>query len=347
MKSIKQIILVVSILFLFSSCKTSSLSISVLEPAQINVPPHIKKIAVINHSLPDKEQLAWNFIEGFITGESIFADRDGSINCINGLVNKLNNGPRFEAQSLANIEIKGGTGTRQLPTPLSWETVEHLCKEHNVDGLIVLETFDSNTGVKEGTRNVKKVINNVERIVPEFLSDLTINVNATWRIYDFVNKQIIDESTFADQKTWNSTGTSPHEARNRMPMKRNAINDAGYFAGQRYGVRISPNWRWVSRYYFIKGSDDFKQAARYVKTNDWKEAAGIWKKYTNDADSKIAGRACHNMAVACEVEGKLEAAIEWAGKAYHTYNIKNDGTYLNTLKHRQNDASRLSDQMGN
>ena len=328
----------------FISCKTTSLRVQVLGPAQINVPQDIATVGILNHSLPSKDNRLGNFLEGFISGESIFADREASYATLDGCSNKLNNSPRFKSTVLSSEDFRG-TGTKQFPLPLEWSQVEMLCKKYNVDAIIALETFDSDlmhtggSGVRNQTKDGKTVS------VVEFWSDLKIRVNAGWRIYDYKNKTIIDQNVFTDEQGWHATGPTEAAARGNLPSKRSCINSAGRFAGEMFAIRISPNWVWVSRYYYVKGNDQFKEAKKYVKLNDWKGAAKIWSKYTASIDPKIAGRACHNMALAAEMEGDLQAAADWAKKAYVNYNVKSDLTYLNQLTYRISQQAQLNEQM--
>lgn len=304
---------------LFSSCKTSSLQVQVLVPAQINIPQDINSLGLLNHSLPSKDDRWSNIVEGFLTGESIFADKDASYATLNGCTNKLNNSPRFKSTVLSNENFRG-TGTKQFPLPLEWSEVEMLCKKYNVDAIVALETFDSDMILRNGSEVKNQTKDGKTVSVVEFWSDLRIRVNAGWRIYDYKNKRIIDQDVFTDEQGWRATGPSETAARSNLPSKRNCLDNAGRFAGEMFAVRISPNWIWVGRYYYVKGDPQFKEAKRYVKLNDWKGAAKIWSRYTNSIDPKIAGRACHNMALAAEMEGDLQSALEWATKAYKTLN---------------------------
>ena len=49
---------------------------------------------------------------------------------------------------------------------------------------------------------------------------------------------------------------------------------------------------------------------------------------------KIAGRACYNMAIINEINGDLNAAMDWASKSYTDYDISNALRYVNILKNR-------------
>jgi len=329
---------------ILSSCKTSSFNVQVLVPAQINVPQEINSFGLLNHSLPSKEDRWSNIVEGFLTGESIFADKQASYATLNGCANTLNNSPRFKSTVLSNENFRG-TGTKQFPLPLEWSEVEMLCKKYNVDAIVALETFDSDL-LRTGGSTVKNQTKDGKTIsVVEFWSDLKIRVNAGWRIYDYKNKKIIDQDVFVDEQGWQATGPTEAAAINNLPSKRSCIDNAGAFAGKMFAVRISPNWVWVPRYYYTKGDPQFKEAKRYVKLDDWKGAAKIWSRLTNSLDPKIAGRSCHNMALAAEMEGNLQLAIEWATKAYKTFHINRELTYINQLTNRLSQQDRLKDQM--
>lgn len=330
---------------LFISCSKSTIPIQVLVPAEINVPQHIKRVVVANRSLPADDKKVGNFIEGLVTGESIYADREGSEKCVTGLVSKLNNGPRFQATLLGGTALRG-TGTKSFPAPLEWFDVDRICQEYDADALILLETFDSDISLSERKREEKRKQDDKEYTVMVYYADLNILVSSGWRIYDNINKRILDQNVYTDSKGWTGKGNNPDEAKKRLPSKRNAINDAGYFSGERFAFRISPNWQNTSRLYFTGKIDDFKQAKKYVQNDDWEGAVNIWKRYVNDPEKKIGGRACFNMGIASEIQGNFTEALDWMKKAYYTYDIKQANQYIKILNQRIADQRRLKEQMG-
>lgn len=347
MKSSKLLFFILAFLIpvVFTSCKMNSVSLRILVPADINIPQHIKRVGIANRSLPSKENRFLNIAEGFFTGESIFADREGSENCIRGLANQLNNSPRFTAVIIEGEDLRG-TGTKEFPLQLDANKIDELCKKYDVDALILLETFDSDIRITQGQRTVEKTTKEgVKYNEIEFFADLGVRVNSGWRIYDNQKKSVIDQNTFTDEKAWNGRGASSQAALNNLPRKRAAINEAGIFSGNMYGRRISPGWINSSRQYYVKGTDDFKQAKRYVKVNNWNGAAEIWKKYVNEPSVKIGGRATYNMALANEVLGDLDAALEWANKAYLNFGLKKARSYVGILQRRIYDKGRLDKQM--
>lgn len=348
----KKIILFISyiaaglmLLFTFS-CSKYNFSAVILVPADITVSQDIQTVGILNRSLPEKGNWLQNVAEGFFTGESIFADREGSMNTIRGAANTLNVNPRFKAALMEGEEFKG-TGTKEFPVPLDWAQVDHLCKKYEVDGLVSLETFDSDIMLHTGSREKKKKENGVEVKYLEYYAELRIRVNSGWRFYDNVNKKLIDQQVFHDEKMWSGTGLNPEEALRRLPAKRAAINQAGVFAGEMLAFRISPKWLAASRIIYKKGGgqDNFKIAKNAARVKNWNQIITLMDPLTKVSDNKVAARASHNTAVAFEMEGELFTAKEWAMKAYNLHGKSIYRNYVNQLSTRIMDQDRLREQM--
>ncbi|MBK7214219.1 MAG: hypothetical protein IPH88_13160 [Bacteroidales bacterium] len=330
--------------FSLFSCATRSVSMKLLVPADVTVPLEIQSVGILNRSLPQRNDQFINILEGFITGESVLADREGSFNCIRGVEARLNESPRLRAFAIESDQYRG-TGTRQFPEMLDWNTVDALCKEYKVDAILSLETFDSDFDLRKHTSETKEKVNGREVKKIEYHADLRVNVNSGWRLYDNIHKQVTDQSTFTDRKDWDGSGATAEAALENLPNKRRAINESGTFAGFRIANRISPNWRTERRTYFVKGADEFKAAHKEIKFNNWDPAIEIWKKLAENSNPEIAGKACYNLALASEMRGNMDLAIVWAEKAMKQYHVKKARGYVDVLYNRQRNEERLKDQM--
>jgi hypothetical protein len=125
-----------------------------------------------------------------------------------------------------------------------------------------------------------------------------------------------------------------------------AIKRSGIYAGEQYGFRISPMWVKVNRTYYIGKHEELKNAKQYVKRGDWDTAIEIWMPLTDDVDVKISARAAFNMALASELKGSLDTAIEWAKKA-QKLGDKKAYNYINVLQKRKMDEEKLKQQLIN
>ena len=335
------------IIFLFIAVQgcQSTLHVPVLQPAEINLPAYYEKLAVVHRHSASKENKALNIIEGVFTGEGFQADKEGGVSCLSGLKDALLATPRYLLVEPAGLDLKG-TGTGTFPTPIGWEEVEKICKANDADALIVLEVFDSNSGVSHST--IPKKVKNKEGIeitIIEHYAEMRMNITAGWRIYDYQNKIIVDEFKGETYLDFNGKGSSPEEAVSRLPIKREAIKRTGFQAGNSYGFRIAPQWVTVSRVYYNKGSEGLKRAARMARVNDWNGASLIWEELSKNPRKKIAKRSTYNMAIALEVLGDLEGAHEWAGKAYKLYGGQQALNYSYILNQRIKDRNKVNEQM--
>jgi hypothetical protein len=330
----------------FSSCSTSSVVVNIQRPADITISQDIQNVVLVNRSRPSKDNLAGNIVEGLVTGEGIGSDRKGAEYCIIGLSNMLENSERFLLKNTGGMELKG-TGTSSFPIPLDWNQVKSICGSYAGDALLVLETFDSDSRTIMGApvtriRKVKRV--KVKEI--SYPATLIMEIESGWRIYDLNKQMIIDENKFTEIKEFLAWGPSPEQAVMSLPSKRRAIKDAGLFAGRQYGFRISPIWIKAKRLYYSSKFDEFKSAKKYIKQGDWDTAIEIWMPLTDNADVKLAGRASFNMALASEIKGGLDAAIEWANKA-KLLGEKKSNNYINILHKRKRDEEKLKQQLNN
>ena len=327
-----------------ASCSTSSVVVKVQRPADITIPSNINNLVLANRSTPSKENLAGNIFEGIVTGEGIGADRKGSEYCLMGLSTILNNSERYTLKNSTGLELKG-TGTSSFPAPLKWKKVKSLCSSYDADALLVLETFDSDSRVIVGApREITRKIKGVKVKEIRVPVTLVMEIQSGWRIYDASNKKIIDENKFTEVKEFKAWGVNPKIAESKLPSRRQALKDAGVFAGEQFALRISPVWTRVRRLYYSGKNEHLKRAKSHVKREDWESAINIWKDLTNNSDEKIAGRSCYNMALASEIKGGLDTAIEWAEKA-RKKGEKRSRSYISTLHKRKADEEKLKQQL--
>ena len=159
-------------------------------------------------------------------------------------------------------------------------------------------------------------------------------VKTGWRIYDPVDRQILDEYILQQNIETVGRGINPVLAAAALTGRKDAVNEVSFKAGQGYALRILPYQLRVMRDYYVKGTDNFKVARRKARMGKWDEAGDLWKKETDSPSRKIAGRAAYNMAIISEINGDLESALKWAQKAYEDYNDKLAVRYVRILENR-------------
>ncbi len=331
----KKYYVILSIAIALASCKTQQLYLNVVEPAPVTLPPYIKSVGVINRSIPTDETKALDVIDKALSLEGVDLDRDGAMESIKGLSDELLNNTRFnEVKTLSDIDFRT-SALSGFPTPLTWEIVSQICQETKTDALFALEKFDTDTHLNYSTRKVdiKTPLGSIPGI--EHQANMETLIKTGWRIYDPASKMILDEYIYNESVVFSGRGINPLLAVSALVGRKDAVNQVSNKAGHGYALRIIPYQLRVMRDYFVKGTNNFKVARRKAQVGKWDDAGLLWEKETANTSSKIAGRACYNMAIINEINGDLNSALKWAQKSYEDYNNKLAIRYVRILENRQ------------
>ncbi|MES1215594.1 MAG: DUF6340 family protein [Bacteroidota bacterium] len=341
----KHLLYLVCTIIILSSCSSTNLVfISVKEPAPVTVPNYIKSVAIVNRSVAAKENKVLNDIHQVVSLESKNLVEEGGKACVNGLNDELIANNRFEnVVKLEKTDLRS-FGSGVFPSALDWTQVEKICRETNTDALFSLELFDTDSKLNYSSTPVKVNTGIVSLPALEHHVNMNTLVKTGWRMYDPVGRVILDESNISKDLQFSGSGINPVAAAGALIEKKEAVIRASNMAGHIYAAKIDPYWIRVNREYFVKGSDNLAMAKRKAQTGNWDEAGELWKKETNSASSKIAGRACYNMAIINEINGDIDAAIQWAQKAYENYRVRIALQYVNILRNRKANNELLAVQ---
>ncbi len=348
MKSSFRFILFSLLLLVLNACKPTA-SIQVLQPADLVIPEHIQKIVLIDRSKPAGG--FWSNVESVLTGEEYQQDKEGRRRAMDALSRILTKTPRFQT-IYSGMELEGTRGGRAYASPLSWPEVERLCKQYNGDALVAIEMFDSDIQSSTSPRTIKEK-NKDGKEITKIVFDGKRNgrVNLGWRFYDPKNRSILDEYKDTDSDDVTCSGAVTQEAATQSLLKPyEIVRNVAEELGSKYGKRIAPTWITLARSYYkaVKGNtkDRFEQAARFADANEWAKASSIWEKLASTrSDVDAAGKATYNLAVASEVNGQLNMALQFAKDAYTQFGDKKAKSYIRILEQRIEDQETLKRQM--
>ncbi len=317
--------------FTVVSCKTQQLYLNITEPAPVTVPASIKSVGVIDRTAPTENTKKADAIEKVVTLESSELDKAGIEESIKGLADELLTNDRFnEVKDLSDLDFRT-SALGAFPDPLSWDIVGNICSEQNVDAIFSLEAYDTDTYVLYGGSKEKGAQLALSLLLEPNASVETI-VKTGWRIYDPIDKVILDEYSLF--RTLDNSGSVASTALS-LSVRKEAVKKVSNDVGHAYALRLLPVRISVVRDYYVKGTSNFKVAKRKAQLNQWNEAGEYWQKDTDNSKMKIAGRACYNMAILCEINGDLDKAITWAQKAYADYGNKMGLSYSRILEDRK------------
>jgi len=324
-----------------SSCgKTSKVYVQMLEPGGINLPANVKTIALVDRSLspnPMKKHSMASY-----TGETLMQDREGAHQALAGLGSVLGASQKLQAK-MTNAVLIGSQESGVFPAPMDTVTLNKICKEYGADAVAVLEDYAEEAVMTVSEKKVNTTVDKVVVPVTQYCAVQTATIKMGIRLYDRVNKTIDDQYFFTSSKNWTTDPFSTSKMATSSAVRSHyAINQASYNAGVTYGRRIAPNLTSVQRKFFKKGNSDMEEAGRKACEGDWNGASDLWKKIaTEKKDAELAGEATFNLALASEVNGNLDQAVQLCEKAYTDYNLKTAKKYSVVLNQRLLGAQKL------
>lgn len=338
----------IAVVISLSSCSMRTVRIQATRPADVTLPSHVDTLLILNRTYFSSE--AVGIIEGLLTGELPGEDRAGTQAAINAFQSTINYSNRFVVKNAAEI-FPGNSISRAFPEPISWGDIENLCSKYHTNAVMAIEIYDTDFIVTDGKRLVKKEIteNGVKKTVEtnEFYAKGVGNVTIGFRIYDPVNKVILDQQLITQSNTWETTANSAQDALAKLIAKSDAARYVSQLAGNSYAYKIAPMPITLTRKYYKKGKNVASVAtgSKQAEVNDWAAALETWKgSLLQSTSDKDAARICYNMAVAYEVLGNLEDAKLWANKAYVEYGSKKAKKYSAILDGRIYDQNRVNEQ---
>ena len=347
MKNLKLIVKGFALLLIVAACSpTNRLTMNATEPAAVFVNSSIQKIGIINRSAPSEANKTLDKIDQILSLEGLNLDKEGADRVVMGLFDELTASGRFEEIVVIDqVDLPRG-GLAVFPASLPWQTIEELCTTYGVDAIFSLEFFDTDSRAhyKLTTMTVPNDMG-IKAKIPAHGLTLNTQIKNGWRIYDPQQKLILDELSTYDMVSSKGEGINPIKAFEAIIGRKEAVLDISTHLGTSYAYRLRPIRKRIARDYYVRGTDKFKIAQRRAQAGDWNGAAELWEEELHHSKAKVAGRACYNMAIINEINGDLNAAMEWAAKSYTDYNDNNALRYLNMLKYRNSENRVLERQL--
>lgn len=316
-------ILSITALLIFSAC-TSNMRISVLKPANVDIPKDVKRIVVLNNTLlSNKDKLT--VLEGVLSGEQLYGDKNASQACVQALARTINTSNMYKAVQ------RGEKSLLSEDRSVNWEIVQEICDKEESQLLVSLDFFDTNSGLGS------TVLTGTNRV----------SGTAHFSIYYPAEKFILTDYVVTDTKATGSAAGSlnPLEMVNDALIKSQMLKDVGDAVGAKAGSQLVPTWIWVGRMYYTGGGRELRHAKRLIRSGNWEVAEQKLGMATAVKSQRRVGKAYYNLALCREGQGDLSGAIQHAETAAIQYNNKNAPQYITVLKNRLADEARLEYQL--
>lgn len=237
----------------------------------------------------------------------------------------------------------------------SKDEIQQIADSTNADLLFSFDWFASVDGIfsplftmnSSGTINIEDIINYNSQTAKE-----VVNIISCWNFYDLKKQELIYSHRKTDTIRWNIHAYALKDAKRGLPPRKDAVLNAADIAASRFVEFLVPHWIEVERMYYQSGNIEMKKTEALIKENRWLEAAEIWKKNTINKNKSIAAKSMFNMALACEMNGEMDAAIDWAVKSFYVFGTKNEfhaencKNYIQILARRKLDIQKIESDSG-
>ncbi|MDO9154680.1 MAG: DUF6340 family protein [Paludibacter sp.] len=336
--------IVLTSLFLNSCTTKLYTSLDVLRPAKVTFAPDIKKLMIVNNTVKQpsdyghKTELLYEKVKNVtVTTDSL------SIFCLASLTEELNRKEFFSSLNLLPNSLNTSNDFFYVKYPAA-DTVKALCERYHVDAILSLDRIkvtDKTTEYMNGGENI-------------YLADLVVNYETQWSIHH-PKEPKFSATTFRDTVFWESESPQRRKAMNGLPNRTNALIDGALYVGQNTTKRLIPFWEKVDRYFFSNENKYMKQGIDSVYVKNWTSAIKSWenvlkKNFSNSNKAKAA----NNIAIAYEISGDIEKAIEYAELSldYYGKSMSSDyesfmmvSNYLEELLQRKKEILILKKQL--
>lgn len=334
-KFLKYFVILLFLINGLTACYTlGTVDIEVIKPAKIILPSNVNSLVLVNNSLmyPSGE------FKNDIQKGAFMLDTSATQKLIKNVNQILNESPRFDTSIVLNdIYFRNSAN---LLKPVSWKNVTEICSNNNADALVSLEAF----GIKDTIVH----INYFDGFAYTTYTNMVLIANSMWRIYVPSQNNIVEKRIYRDTIFVDNIRSRKEYAYllKETEFVKQVANQIGLSGAAKIADRMAPYWQPVERSFFIYGNDQMRKAANYAYADNWRSSAKIWKQLTDHENVRLAGAACHNMALVCEVEGRLDLAMIWLKESLEKYNNLVTLEYSNQLKIRQLETDKLNKQFG-
>jgi hypothetical protein len=299
------------LLFTITACSsTYLLTIEVQEPASITLPVNINRILIVNNTVPQPPNMGINRIHNGKLVKNYELDIDSvSWITMDAFISNIKEAQFFNEISLYTKLVR--EDNEWITTiPLSEEFKNEIFENQGFEAIVSIDKILFN--LEEETKN--NMLEPLGRYSSVFV-DNKLEGRLSCSIFLDSREFPLSSFTLSDSLIYRTSLYSDSlEIFKELPEA--LINDLAYVLGEKMASYIVPSWSVQERIIYTGNDSRMKEAFSYSKNGKWDRAEVLWldllgKKSKNKDIACIA----NNIAIAEEMQDKLDASLRWAEKA--------------------------------
>jgi len=302
-------------------------SLDVLRPARVAFAPDVAKLLIVNNSVTQPE--AYGHKNEFFnqSTKNLKIKTDSlPIFALASLSEELQNKAFFNDVVLHPNSVNESADFFTV-APLSPDSVDSLCKHYDVDVVLSLDRLKVNDKIAELYYSD----------INSYYMALIARYESQWSIH-YPGKNEYASVTFKDTIYWDAESYNRQEVLRTLPNRNDALVDGALYVGQSMVKRLVPYWDKTERYFFDTDNKKMKQGIDSVYAKKWDGAIKVWTEAMPKASNGLKAKLANNIAVAYEVKGNVDKALEYINMAkgyYMNETFINDAQFLTVMNYSQ------------
>mgnify|MGYP001283822250 CR=1 FL=1 len=327
-------------IMLFSCSQYQTITIENQEPAKYHVPEEIQSLTLMNRGLTSEfvnfreDSLQKYFYKRNYSVKTYVLDSLASDTCLQAAGKLLYESGRYDVVIPENRNIRRNSDFHTIEQPLGWNYVDSICKTYNTDALLVMEKFTTQVNTE---LNAEK---NESSDGKYFYASFDICYDSFFRIYYPKKKEITGQFFMRDTIFWAYDDFNLQNIFLNIPPIKEGLIQCGIKVAMDLNDNISPSWIPDNRGLFVINNKN-EEEKKWISKNNWDKLSEYWKPLTESKNSGIRSKAEFNMALASELNGRIDDAIQWAEKSLQTSFRNQTDIYLKKLKQRKAELNRI------
>lgn len=315
------------------SCKSyfTALTIETPGPARQELPQDIQSLTLMNRSMNKQfaahhpDTLQNYFYNNGYQLSVVVLDSLASDTTLRALGELLFESGRYDVVIPVERNIERTINYNMVPDTLSPEFVKEQLEKYNTDALMVLEKFSMKVMTDFAAEQFYDRYSGSQY---EYFASLDLKYDALFRIYKPGCKA--QDIMLSDTIYWEEAADNQIKLFSRLPAVKQALINGGIKIALDVDSKISPVWTQEKRAYYVFDRKN-DRGRQLMNENNIEGAKAFWMKKAQSTNKKTKSRAEYNLALASELEGNIEEAIEWGLKSYNTLYHYQTEVYLKKL----------------
>ena len=301
------------------------ITIDTREPGRIDWIPSIETVVVVNNTVQQPDYLGHSLtLVGQPSRTAMASSENLAFIYTEALAQFIDEEEHFYRVLLYHLPIRTDNNFSS-ESPLSLGTMATLLRESGADAIISLDRLYMST-------NIRATIDQQHGF---FRAELIARKQSTIRVYN-TDMGGIPSVHYTDSLIWRGNmvqGVSPEfYMANFLPSRTEAMQTLAVRAAERMSQVLSPHWVTQERWFYTTLGARMREGGAFARANQWERALDNWKIAYNSARRAARAKAANNIALAYEMVGDLDNALEWATLAYQLFE---QYTTTNSLERRR------------